>query len=138
MTDSEGKSPFEEALADHRELRDQISELQQLALGPQPPADIREKIAAFHQRICSHFRREDEEGMLDDLSHRHPRAAKQIDVLQAQHGEILAGLRGLVDSPEDPDVCEKLKSILHSLVEHERAETDLMSRVETEDIGAGD
>lgn len=138
MPDPQGKSPFEEALADHRELRDQISELRQLALDPQPPADLLLKVAAFHQRVCSHFRREDEEGMLDDLSHRHPRAARQIETLQSQHGEILGRLRGLIESREDPDVCEKLKSILNSLVEHERVETDLMSRVESEDIGAGD
>jgi hypothetical protein len=137
MPDPQGESPFEEALAEHQELRDQISELQQIVQGP-PSAEISEKIAAFHERVSCHFRREDEEGMLDDLSHRHPRASRQIDALQAQHGEILGRLRSLVESPGDPDIAERLQAILNSLVEHERAETDLMSRVEMEDIGAGD
>ncbi len=91
-----------------------------------------------------HFRKEDQEGLLEDLALRHPTESERIEGLQREHQEILDEIRELMKatleysegkSPEDPRLRQRVHHTLDRLARHERAETELMTRVEYDDLG---
>lgn len=157
MPESGAEKPFEEVLREHEELRNTISKLREFVAARQPEiheegchpwaASLLARIATLHDRVCCHFRREEAEGLLDRLTILHPQAAREIENLKSDHDKILADIRDLMvatlsysegKSPDDPKLSGRLGRILDNLVDHEKSETDLITRVEYDDIGTAD
>ena len=84
---------------------------------------------------------------MEEISFSHPRAALAIQDLCGDHAKMLRQLRSLMGEtldysegrrPEDPALRHHVSDLLDHLEEHEREETDLIERLEFEDIGAAD
>lgn len=157
MSKPESEKLFDQVLREHDEIKKVIADLRSFLSSPEPgigdegrpawAASLEAQVTALHGQLGSHFGREDREGLMKGLAIRHPRASRQIDALQADHDAILADMSDLVTaarglagkkSPEGLDVCRSLAEILDRLGEHERVETDLITRVEYDDIGTAD
>ena len=157
MPKSDAEATVDQVLREHEELRGAIEELREFVAAPQPEigeeghevwaASMSGRVAKLHAMVSSHFRREDREGVLEELSHRHPRASKQIEALQEEHEEVLGSIRDLMmdtlsfsegKTPKDAKLSGRLGGILDRLENHERVETDLITRVEYEDVGGAE
>ena len=144
-------------LEEHRELRGKVTELRQFLDNPRPEvgkrgshtwaAGLSQQLVMLHDQLFRHFRFEDEGGLVEEISFRHPRAANAIQELCGDHAQMLRRLRGLMGealdysegrTPEDPALRHHVSDLLDHLEEHEREETDLIERLEFEDIGAAD
>lgn len=148
---------FEQIMAEHEELRAWLARLREFLAGPRPEirtpgyhtwaATLSRMLADLHDRVFRHFRTEEREGFLTELAVRFPSQSSSIDALRNEHAEILSGIRELMMStlsysegrePDDPRLRRRLGEILDRLASHERAETDLMTGVEYQDLGTGD
>lgn len=157
MTESEAEKAFREVLQEHEELKKIIADLREFLQTRQPEveeegchpwaAGLLARMATLHDKVCCHFRHEEDAGLVEELSRRHPHAAKKIEILLVDHEEILKGIRDLMmgtlsysegKSPEDPNISGRLGGILDRLVSHEKVETDLITRIEYDDIGSGE
>lgn len=157
MSGSGAKTSFEHVLREHNELREMLDELREFLGRPRPETEDEEshgwavalsgRLVGLHDKLSSHFRHEEQVGVLDELTRRKPRASKRIEALKGEHREILDGVRGLVadtlsysegTAPEDPRLRQRLTTLLDSLTDHERVETELIQRLEYRDLGAGD
>ena len=85
--------------------------------------------------------------MVDRMEAAHPRATGQIELLVAEHSQMLAEIRQLMTaslaysegvSPNRPTLRRRVTDVLDSLADHERRENDLILRLETHDLGLGD
>jgi hypothetical protein len=144
-------------LEEHKELRTKVGELRHFLESPRPEcgekgshtwaACLSRKLVGLHDQLFRHFRFEDEGGLVEEISFSHPRAALAIEELCGDHAHMLRRLRGLMGEaldysegrrPADPSLRLHVSDLLDHLAEHEREETDLIERLEFEDIGAAD
>lgn len=142
-------------LEEHRELRVTVGELQAMLArvdtsqsNPgQWVAELTQSLVLLHDRVCRHFRSEEECGILVELGEAHPRALPQVQSLMEQHAEILSGLRALVGetmigterrADGAPGLRSRVRRVLDLLARHERAETTLITELVYQDLGTAD
>ncbi len=141
------KFSFDSILEEHRELLQEVHDLQDFLEAPRPrPASrsamkwatgLSEKLLRLHDKLVAHFRAEEESGALDELRHRHPQALDDIALLQDEHEEVLQELRIILEAcmvyaqgrpVEKPHLRRQILDVLHKLRRHERCESDLIAR----------
>ena len=150
------QTSFEKTLEEHRELRRMAEGLREYLEAPRPGVGTEEahgwasglsaKLVTFHDRVYRHFH-EEESGLFDDMIAADPRSARAAKTLRAEHEEILASLRTLLDStlvygeqraPDDPKLRRLTRELLERFDRHEIEENDLIQRLTLEDLGTGD
>ena len=157
MVEAVANEWMEQLLAEHRQLRTTVAELQEYLDRPRPrpgekgshtwAAKLSERILHLHDELVRHFRFEEEADMVEDLTVSHPEAACEIQEVLAQHPVMLRGIRQITADvltysegrrPEDPRLRQRILSLLESFSEHEQRETRLIQRLEYREFGTGD
>jgi len=148
---------IEQVLEEHRQLNAMVADLRQFLEAPRP--DVGQKgahvwsteltghLVRLHDALFRHFRKEEEGGMMEELTEAHPRATGAVESLVHDHEEILRDMRRCSTAameysdgvePADAALRRRITAILDCLHRHEVEETDLIQRLEYEMIGAGD
>lgn len=157
MTEVATERWLEQVMQEHRDLSELVGELQRFLDQSRPDigetgfhtwaANLSERLVRLHDKLFRHFRYEEEGGMQEELLQRHPRAERQIGEVMGEHPEMLAEIRALMSDalsysegkvPSQPALRQRLLRILDQLHAHERAETELIQRLEYRDIGSLD
>ena len=148
---------MEAVLEEHRQLRLMIAELRKFLRQPRPmvgeqgahtwASELAKWLVKLHDGLFRHFRYEEQSGMAEDITLRHPRTSNEVDRLMGEHPQILAEIRQLMaealdysegTAPEDPALRARLETVLDQLAEHECAETKLIQLSELLEVGVGD
>ena len=136
---------------DHRRLKADLQKLEEV-LG----ADLLE--VGWIDRVCSilgklevdlkeHFALEEADPLYRKVPIQRPRFADKLAALEAEHQEFIDSLEGLICSGRPAvgptrEARQQHVDAIHALVaklrHHEAAETDIMLRVDWEDLGDGD
>jgi hemerythrin-like domain-containing protein len=151
------KTSYEKVIDEHRELRQMMRELRQFLDGLQPQTatedahiwagDLAERLVKLHRKLFLHFREEDRSGILEELADRFPWAEQTIQMLHAEHDQILSEVRAIVAATmvcvedklsSDCDLRDRTLRLFDQMTQHEAAETDLIQRLLWEDLGGGD
>ncbi|HEX9639983.1 MAG TPA: hemerythrin domain-containing protein [Candidatus Krumholzibacteria bacterium] len=144
-------------LDEHEELRRSLDEFRGFLSSPRPDvgatgchtwaSECATRLVELHEKLFRHFRFEEYEGMLHDLSEAHPRVIPQVEEIEREHPEMLESLRNIVGDvlvyseglpPEDSRIRRRITEVLDRLVSHEQREMDLIQHAFYRDIGAGD
>jgi len=146
-----------QVLDEHRHLREMLADLEEFLEQARPEvgktgfhtwaAQLSRKLVRLHDELFRHFRFEEQSGMVEEVSVSHPRASGKIQAVVDEHPKMLAELRDLMSatlaySEGRPESETRLRQRVHKLIDtlarHERAETDLIQRLEYRDLGAQD
>jgi ferredoxin len=148
---------LDQVVQEHRELRETIPGLQRFLEGPVPKPGsqkartwrnrLAKQLQDLRENLAVHFRREQDSGLFEELAREFPRAADRLAALQAEHDQILSTLAVIRETilsysqartagGDDPRV--RARELLGQLARHETAETELIGRLHSEDLGAGD
>lgn len=151
------KRVLDAVVQEHRELRETIQGLQRLLEQPLPESGseparswadrLATQLQALRETLAAHFRQEQDSGLFETLAREFPRAADRLGALQAEHDQILSHLaatpeailsfaQGRPATGDDPRV--RANELLGQLARHEAAETELIGRLHSEDLGTGD
>lgn len=147
----------EQVLEEHRELRRKKDRLREFLGEPRPEAgatgahtwaaELARQLVALHDELFRHFRFEEEGGMAEEISTRHPRATVDVERLLGEHPDMLRDVRKLMDetltysegrAPEDPSLRYRVTALLNRLERHECEETCMIHDLELLDLGTGD
>lgn len=150
-------SRLDQVLEEHRELRALIAALREFLDRPRPEAGaegshtwsatLSRRLIDLHDKLFRHFRYEEEGGVVEELTAAHPGAVDRIHAILGEHPEMLREARRITDDVlrysegrrlEDARLRTRLNQLLDQLESHERAETDLLQRLEYRDFGVGD
>jgi len=146
---------FEKIRAEHRELRRRIARLQEqldaLEAAGNEAESIRHRasgvavdLVRLHEELVVHFAEEETSGFFDELLIGFPEHGRELEKLRAQHAELLSEARRVVTDSQElaeggvgsaDDLLRRARDLLDGLLHHEQAETGLMQRVYTEDLG---
>jgi len=148
---------YRQPLAELRELRELSRELIEYLSFPRPEAEEPEshgwasglygQLTGLHQKVTHNFRNEESSALLQRLSERYPRAARQLGELQEERRRQFDELRSLVDDtmryaeadpPSEDNLRERTRSLLEDIVRHEERSTDLIQSLVHVDVGTGD
>ncbi|MFQ5599697.1 MAG: CBS domain-containing protein [Candidatus Krumholzibacteriia bacterium] len=138
---------FDAILEEHRELLRMIDELKHFLKSRRPElgeeaartwaSNLSELLVKMHDKLCAHFREEEETKALEELEKRHPQAAGEIQLLRGEHEEILYDVRAILGAamvyaggkpPESPHLRRWTLAVLDRILRHERQESDLISK----------
>ncbi|MHC4816219.1 MAG: hemerythrin domain-containing protein [Planctomycetota bacterium] len=144
-------------LEEHRQLNAMVADLRSFLEAPRPEVgqkgahvwstELTQRLVRLHDSLYRHFREEEEGGMMEELTAAHPRATGSVEALMSEHSKILGELRRCTagamqysegTEPTDAALRSRLGQILDCLHHHEMAETDLIQRLEYEELGLGD
>lgn len=147
----------QQVLEEHRELRKKKDRLREYLERPRPEvgtsgahswaAGLARQMVLLHDELFRHFRFEDEGGMVDEISRRHPRATAEAERLVGEHPRMLRRVRRLMNEiltysegrkPEDPSLRRRVTTLLDRLERHECEETCMIYDLELQDLGLGD
>ena len=148
---------MEQILAEHRQLETSIANLRGFLQAPRPEigeegwrrwsARLSRDLVELHHLLVRHFRFEEDGGMMTDLSRKHPRANRWVEDLVGEHGEMLQQIRSITSAvmsygegrqPKEPALRRRLTTLFDRLHHHDRTETELIQRLEYEELGSGD
>jgi uncharacterized protein (UPF0335 family) len=148
---------MDKVLEEHRQLRQMISDLAGFLQQPRPAigqqgahawgAEMAHRLVTLHDALFRHFRYEEESGMAEDITIRHPRRSVEIERLIGEHPQMLSEIKELMTEAldyseghllDDPALRTRLQTVLDHLNEHERAETDLVERAAFQETGGRD
>jgi len=134
-----------------------IAELREFLREPRPApgakgahtwsSGLAQWLVKLHDGLFRHFRYEEESGMAEDITLRHPRRSSEIERLIGEHPQMLAEIKMLMTEAldyseghllDDPALRTRLEAVLDTLDAHERAETALVQRAELQEVGVGD
>jgi len=154
MTETEVKASFDRTVKDHEHLRVLLMDLRGYLEVERPEvgttgfhtwaAELSQRVASLHDKVFRHFRTEQEEGVLEELSARHPGASGRIEKLELEHEEILEHIRNLMSATlrysegktlRDPRLRTRVLGLIEKLDRHERTETELINSVLYMDLG---
>ena len=146
-----------EVLAEHRQLEASIGAMRGFLEEPRPAisdeaarewsARLSRDLVELHHLLVRHFRHEEDGGMMTDLSAKHPRADRWVDDLVEEHHELLHDVRSITEEvmfygegrqPENPAIRRRLNELFDRLHKHDQAETELIQRLEYEELGSGE
>jgi hypothetical protein len=144
-------------LDEHEDLRRSLDEFRGFLASPRPgigitgchtwASECATRLVELHEKLFRHFRFEEYEGMLRDLSDSHPRVIPQVEEIEREHPEMLESLRNIISDvliyseglpPEDSRIRRRITEVLDRLLSHEQREMDLIQRAFNRDIGVGD
>ena len=144
-------------LEEHRQLRTMIAELREFLRQPRPvlgeqgahrwASELSQWLVKLHDGLFRHFRYEEQSGMAEDITLKHPRTSHEVDRLMAEHPQMLGDIRKLMAEAldyseghllDDPTLRLRLERVLDQLAEHECEETKLIQLSELLEIGVGD
>ena len=148
---------IQQVLAEHRQLEASIAALRGFLEQPRPAIDddgarnwsarLSKDLVELHHLLVRHFRYEEDGGMMTDLSAKHPRAERWVDDLVAEHRDLLHDIRSITEAvmyygegrqPENPAIRRRLNELFDRLHAHDRTETELIQRLEYEELGSGE
>ncbi len=142
-------SGYETTLAEHEDLLRRYDRLYVLASaerGVVPEPRLRQllerELEGFQRFLLAHMRAEEEGGYFPEVAQRRPTLTPKLSTLKEDHGRIRRELELLLsqarETPPLADLTRSIKKVLHHVRAHEHAETALLQRVFTNDLGAGD
>lgn len=151
-------APYEQILAEHRELHRMTEELREYLGRPRPEGTdegqahlwaegLSRRLVELHDKLSAHFREEETSGLFKELKTAFPRSTHQARELEGEHRTMLRELRAILPEtlrfaearPDSgPGLRRRTLGLLDRLNEHETAENDLIHRLYCEDIGLGD
>jgi hypothetical protein len=148
---------IQQVRAEHRQLEESIASLRGFLEAPRPEigekgwrrwsAKLSRDLVELHHLLIRHFRFEESGGMMTDLSRKHPRATRWVEDLADEHDVMLQQIRGITQAvmsygeglqPENPALRRRLTVLFDRLQRHDRAETELIQRMEYEELGSGE
>ena len=148
---------MEHILAEHRQLEASIDNMRAFLEQPRPEigadaardwsAQLSKDLVELHHLLVRHFRYEEDGGMMTDLSKKHPRADRWVDDLVDEHRELLHDIRSITEAvmfygegrePKNPAIRRRLNELFDKLHKHDQMETELIQRLEYEELGTGD
>jgi hypothetical protein len=148
---------IQQVLEEHRQLEASIAALRGFLEAPRPEigeagwrrwsARLSRDLVGLHHLLVRHFRYEEDGGMMTDLSERHPRADRWVEELVDEHGVLLQEIRAITESvmsygeglqPDEPALRQRLTTLFDRLHRHDQTETDLIQRLEYEELGSGE
>ena len=148
---------MQQILEEHRQLEASIAAMQKFLEQPRPDisdnaardwsAQLSKDLVELHHLLVRHFRYEEDGGMMTDIAERHPRADRWVDDLVDEHRELLHDIRSITESvmfyeegrePENPAIRRRLGELFDKLHKHDQMETELIQRLEYEELGSGD
>jgi hypothetical protein len=157
MIETKTENWMETVLEEHRELRLMIAELREFLRRPRPvvgepgahswASELSQWLVKLHDGLFRHFRYEEQSGMAEEITLRHPRTSHEVDRLMAEHPQMLKEVRSLMAEAldyseghllDDPALRTRLENVLDQLAEHECEETKLIQLSELLEIGVGD
>jgi len=157
MTETQTDNWMEAVLEEHRQLRLMIAELREFLRQPRPvvgeqgahtwASELAKWLVKLHDGLFRHFRYEEQSGMAEDITLRHPRTSNEVDRLMGEHPQMLANIKELMAEAldyseghtlENPALRKRVEEVLDQLVEHECAETKLIQLSELLEVGVGD
>ncbi len=121
-------------LEEHRRIRSILSQLD--GAGGMSRREL-ELIRGLVELLTAHFAREESASLVADHPGRFARFAKALERLAGDHEEILSELRRLLENPPDSPSDEALRRVLKKLERHEAAETEILQRAYSDDLGGG-
>ncbi len=146
---------IEQVLEEHRELTAMVQDLRDFLEQPRPPAgaqgshswaaELSGSLCRLHDKLFRHFRYEEEEGMVEEISVRRPRLTQDVEELMDEHPQMLTEIRGVMadvlcysegKEPENPQLRQRLLKVLDDLRDHERKENHLIQRLEYSELGS--
>ena len=146
-----------QVLEEHRQLEASIDALRKFLEQPRPEigdegardwsARLSKDLVELHHLLVRHFRYEEDGGMMTDLSERHPRADPWVDDLIDEHRELLHDVRSITEAvmfyeegrqPENPAIRRRLNELFDRLHKHDQMETELIQRLEYEELGSSE
>ncbi len=144
-------------LEEHRQLEAFIAALRGFLEQPRPEigqqaardwsAKLSKDLVELHHLLVRHFRYEEDGGMMTDLSEKHPRADRWVDDLIDEHRVLLHDVRSITESvmfyeegrePENPAIRRRLNELFDKLHKHDQMETELIQRLEYEELGSSE
>lgn len=148
---------IDKVLLEHRQLDAMVADLRRFLAAERPApgesgahtwsAELTRRLVLLHDRLFRHFREEEEGGMVEEISRRHPRAARAVEELVDEHRQMLGRLRRITaramqygegEAPSKPELRSQLTELLDLLNHHERTETGLIHQLEIQELGQGD
>ena len=148
---------MQQILEEHRQLEASIAAMQKFLEQPRPDigdaaardwsAQLSKDLVELHHLLVRHFRFEEDGGMMTDLAERHPRADQWVEDLVDEHRELLHDVRSITEAvmfyeegrqPENPAIRRRLNELFDKLHKHDQEETELIQRLEYEELGSGD
>ena len=154
---SKSRQWMQQILEEHRQLEASIKAMRGFLELPRPnigeqeardwSAKLSKDLVELHHLLVRHFRFEEDGGMMKDLSKKHPRADRWVDDLVDEHRELLHDVRSITESvmfyeegrePENPAIRRRLNELFDRLYKHDQMETELIQRLEYEELGSGD
>ena len=92
----------------------------------------------FRRRLLEHLAYEEEKGLLDLAVAEEPRLARRFDRLRGQHRAFRMRMDALVEEARRPgwvSLHEGFVALRRDLLEHEKAENDLLHSAYLDDLG---
>lgn len=148
---------MQKILEEHRQLEASIDQMRLFLEQPRPDvgdaaardwsARLSKDLVELHHLLVRHFRYEEDGGMMTDVARRHPRADRWVDDLVEEHRELLHDIRSITEAvmfyeegrqPENPQIRRRLSELFDRLHQHDQMETELIQRLEYEELGSGD
>jgi len=142
---------YRKAMEEHKEIRAILTRLHAaLRCGEETPVssfgDLCEMVAELSTHLRAHFAIEEDGGFMTPVLEERPNAVDTVDRLKGEHEEILDQCdeiqRILQSSSASSDqvdgICERLRSLIEQLHEHERLEDELIQSVFVDDMGTKD
>lgn len=155
--ESSARQWIRQVLEEHRQLEASIDALRSFLEQPRPEigdqdardwsARLSRDLVELHHLLVRHFRYEEDGGMMTDLSERHPRADRWVDDLIDEHRELLHDIRSITEAvmfyeegrqPKNPAIRRRLNELFDRLSKHDQTETELIQRLEYEELGSGE
>ncbi len=148
---------MQQVLEEHRQLQAAITAMRGFLEQPRPDigddaargwsARLSKDLVELHHLLVRHFRFEEDGGMMTDLSEKHPRADRWVDDLIDEHRDLLHDVRAITEAvmfyeegrqPENPAIRRRLNELFDRLHSHDKTETDLIQRLEYQELGSGE
>ncbi len=141
QTDAREAVPQAEGiLEEHRQLHSYLERVEAALSAPPPEAaavwlaGLASSLSALAPFLRAHFRKEEEEGLFDQIQATWPHAAHTCDRLLGEHPVLLVRLAGLRAESEAGPLTEEaldalvsgVRSLLKDLSRHEEVENELL------------
>jgi len=147
-----GKDVVDKTLGAHRECMRLVSAVEE-CLDRKPDrdgrwlADLQEKLPLLAQTLREHFEEEQQEYMYRELPVEAPRFASRLRKLEAEHGQILETIQGIIEGseslqqveiPEAREFNARVQLLVATIRRHEAEENEILVNKYWNDVGVGD
>lgn len=146
-TRAKRRSVYEQALREHEALEKKLAFLNlQLEQREAPLEEITKLLEKLRSFFVSHFRKEEEGGLFEDVVERAPHLSRLAAKLTHEHIEILGRLDGLLTFARrgtGQPLCWRmlrlrLQDLTNQLHQHESEENGMLQMAYSDDLGTKD